>query len=57
MLSNQAGIKNLALIESLKRQKLWPFPSEGTIKENKPFFIFKRDKEMNWLEDAEEALF
>lgn len=57
MSSNQSGIKNLALIESLKRQKLWPFPSEGSIKENKPFFIFKRDKEMNWLEDAEEALF
>ena len=57
MAHNQSKTQNFELIQLLKRQKLWPFPGETDLNEKKPFFIFKRDKEMNWLEDAEEALF
>ena len=57
MAHNQLKTQNFELIQLLKRQKLWPFPGETDLNKKKPFFIFKRDKEMNWLEDAEEALF
>jgi hypothetical protein len=51
-------VPNYSLIEQLKRERQWPFPSKSfEVKPNDLYYAYKKDTCTQWMKDIEDGLF